>query len=81
MAFFKYHARDHEAKELTKGTIEAENRKDAMAKLRAMGLTVLSIEQTFKNPDQKAAVKKSFLDIFREKTDSIVIAIMKKLKL
>jgi hypothetical protein len=52
MAFYHYEARNIEQKAIVRESIEADNLKDAMAKLRDMGLVVLHIEQSFTKPGE-----------------------------
>lgn len=67
MGFFKYQARNVGEKRIVRDIIEAENVKDAMAKLRETGLVVLTIEQTFTRPGEKPIrPKKKIADRIRE---------------
>ncbi len=52
MAYYKYEARNTAENLIVRDTIEADNPKDAMNKLRDNGLVVLHIEQSFTKPGE-----------------------------
>lgn len=73
MGYFKYEARNVKEMKIERDTLEADNLKDAMAKLKDMGLTVLHIEQTFTKPGEKPFdYNKKPLDKALEKAKSII---------
>ena len=63
MAYYNYEARNIEQKAIVRESIEADNLKDAMARLRDMGLVVLHIEQSFTKPGElPVQAQKSLID-------------------